>query len=42
VDEGVEPWRGEDMIEVMPDLEMATMKSAIFAMKEHDAHASPW
>ena len=42
MDAGVEPGRREDMVEVMPDLEVATMKSAIFAMKEHNAHANPW
>jgi hypothetical protein len=30
------------VVEIVPDLEMATMESTVFAMKEDDAHADPW
>jgi len=41
VDAGVEPRRGQDVIEVVPDFEVPAMKPAVFAMKEDEPHAIP-
>jgi hypothetical protein len=38
---GIEPRRGQDMVEVVPDLEVPAMQAAVLPMKEHDAHRNP-
>ena len=37
----IEPWSGQNVVEVMPDFEVAPCKPAVFAMKKHERTRTP-
>jgi hypothetical protein len=41
VNAGIESWRGQDVVEVMPDFEVPAMKLTKFAMEKYELHANP-